>query len=873
MMQRPHQQADEGSLFRSEDMSLVQLYIPSELAHSSVSELGELGLLQFKDLNPDVNAFQRSFVQEIRRLDEMERKARFLSLQCEKAHIHVKPSSSTALSLASARPRTVQEMDDLESKLVELELKVKEMNSSREKLRRKFLELTELKHVLQESAHFFFAAETRPEINMLPTEDEYLSTGTGPASDPETGSRYSASIHLSFVSGTIPQGKMAVFEKVLWRALRGNMYLDFSPVREEILDPETEEPSSKNVFIVFAHGDILIKKITKISEALGATVYPIGSSGAQRSEELTEITGRLDDIESVLSKTENTRKLELIRVAEMIDQWTVFIKKEKAVYHHMNMFNFDNTRKSLIAEAWCPTSAINAVQYALHAVSERSGSMVPPIVNELRSTETPPTYHKTNKFTHGFQKIVDAYGIATYKEVNPGLFTCITFPFLFAVMFGDIGHGAFVALIGLYLVWYEKRLEKQMSSNEIGSTVFGGRYIILLMGLFAVFVGFMYNDIFSLPVYLGESGWDIEINHGKNKTDDSFVSNFKFAYAFGIDPAWRLAENSLLFLNSYKMKMSIVLGVIHMSFGIFLTVYNSKYFKKTLNIYCEFIPQILFMWSIFGYLVFMIIFKWCYPWNVPNGNPPGLLNTLIFMFLSPGDLKAGQLYSGQAVVQTILLILAGISVPWMLCVKPYILWKMHQRNIAAGYRTVDGDSPSTRSHASDPGGTSLVESRNNVNDVSEVINGANLVAHAEQNSGNHSAAHGKEKFEMGEIIVHQVIHTIEFCLGAISNTASYLRLWALSLAHSQLSEVLWEMTLRATLLNPILLLVGYFMWFSLTLGILIVMEGLSAFLHALRLHWVEFNNKFYEGSGVEFQPFSFKKVLEDSQAQDAANTS
>jgi hypothetical protein len=54
-----------GSLFRSEEMALCQLFLQSEAAYSCVSELGELGLVQFRDLNPDVNAFQRKFVNEV----------------------------------------------------------------------------------------------------------------------------------------------------------------------------------------------------------------------------------------------------------------------------------------------------------------------------------------------------------------------------------------------------------------------------------------------------------------------------------------------------------------------------------------------------------------------------------------------------------------------------------------------------------------------------------------------------------------------------------------------------------------------------------------------------------------------------------------
>jgi V-type H+-transporting ATPase subunit a len=122
-----------------------------------------------------------------------------------------------------------------------------------------------------------------------------------------------------------------------------------------------------------------------------------------------------------------------------------------------------------------------------------------------------------------------------------------------------------------------------------------------------------------------------------------------------------------------------------------------------------------------------------------------------------------------------------------------------------------------------------------------------------------------EAHSFGEIIIHQAIETIEFVLGMVSNTASYLRLWALSLAHSELAQVFWQKCMLSTMpLGWFPTYLGFGLFAGITFGVLLMMDVLECFLHALRLHWVEFQNKFFKADGIRFAPYSFKQIISDS---------
>ena len=232
---------------------------------------------------------------------------------------------------------------------------------------------------------------------------------------------------------------------------------------------------------------------------------------------------------------------------------------------------------------------------------------------------------------------METYGVPSYKEANPSFFTTVTFPFLFGVMFGDIAHGGLLLAFGLYLVF-----RKNQITNILFKLLIPHRYLICMMGFFAMYCGFIYNDFMSISLNIFGSCYNpIGVDPG-----DEIPRTENCVYGFGVDPVWSVAENSLNYLNSLKMKISVIIAVVHMTLGVFIKASNALFHKKYIDLFLEFIPQLIFMLTLFGYMDFLIVFKWLQYW--PNIDvAPSIITTMINFPLKLGKTVLMVLSTGR----------------------------------------------------------------------------------------------------------------------------------------------------------------------------------------------------------------------------------
>jgi V-type H+-transporting ATPase subunit a len=148
-------------------------------------------------------------------------------------------------------------------KLEDLEKELIELNGNTEKLLRAYAELNEMQQVLDKATAFFDSKGASRLGDIALSEGYDRSFGVDP-DGPLLESGADKTAKLGFIAGTIQQDKLNAFERLLFRATRGNLFLRSAEI-EELRDPATGEMQKKSVFVVFFAGERSRQKAGKVS--------------------------------------------------------------------------------------------------------------------------------------------------------------------------------------------------------------------------------------------------------------------------------------------------------------------------------------------------------------------------------------------------------------------------------------------------------------------------------------------------------------------------------------------------------------------------------------------------------------------------------
>ena len=892
-------------------MEHKKIRIPRESANEIMRAIGNLkNAVEFEDLTKDDLEAKKNFAEMIKRCDEIKKKIFDFTKVCYDFQLPFN-YYSTYEEFQKDINDDIKKRDKkfgstyfdlVENEIIENDKKINELVDSHTQTRDNLVSLIEKKHVLLKAEELIRTNFDFSQFSEAEPGEDGIKQGLG--SD------------LSFMAGVINIENELKMKRMIFRISRGRAltafysldinndeYLLTTSIRERGLTmAQGQQPgrmeklssiiqskdvgtfnTKKKIFTIIFTGsaeNVLLQKLLKVCEVFQASRYPVPKN-SEISNEINKIEEEIKLKKNLLSSIEKTlldfcksKNQYGLKPAYKYSLYKLYFDQEKMIYAALNKCIVRDT--FIDGQIWIPHDELAQVNALLQNMfiqgeeGQNKQNKTSAYLEDIPFDEDihPPTLIKTNEFTAAFQEVVNTYGIPRYQEINPGYFTIITFPFLFGVMYGDIGHGLILFLFSLYLCIFNKDL-----ANSPLKAVLFARYFLLLMGFFATYCGLLYNDFLSMPIDGGScyNLTDLKKNNESqrliNKEEGEEIEYCK--YKFGIDPVWYISSNELTFINSLKMKISVILGVIQMTLGIFLKGLNALHEKDCAEFVFIFIPQIIMMLIMFGYMDFLIFVKWNTPYEC-TCLAPDIKAYLMNIFLKFGSLpeytNPTEHINDQRCLDYIHEHYNKTDMDWKLLAERSIMEKIHV-SIAIAFVIlmiimlipkiiVDHCKNKKRVRMSSIRSSNLLGHQNEENQVFQ----EDLVQSQEN----------KEESGPGlsDLIVGAAIETIEFVLGTVSNTASYLRLWALSLAHSQLAKVFFTYSVNLITgpftdwyVRGLLLVVVFPAFAGVTALVLLFMDLMECFLHCLRLHWVEFQNKFYKADGYQFKPFYFEESL------------
>ena len=883
-----------------------RIEIPKDNYYAIMSKLGSIRYsLEFEDLNKNEIETSKPHFSIINRCDEIETIFNHIddilinhcNIKYDLYHNYNDFQSHLNYEINQKGEKIAENnyLDYIQNIIVEDENKIKSQYNVNKELIDNFHGLLEKKYIYEKMVELFLGKvineikkeeELENYYHKLDQDDEKLQMIINNNKIKKRKSSFEIiEQDLYYLCGICNTEDIIKFRRIIFRAGKEHAIPSFynATINENnILLDEKEYFNNRQIFLIVIQGKVPFTKIRTNLEILNCETYKI-TNIANIQKDLNSINAEIYQQRKIIMDSEKAllsiikQKTSPIRgIGQnykcLYSLYRTFCKREKYIY--MNLNKCKELNNFYVGDVWIPQISFDYLNNKMKELINEKEDIILPGFHESDNNESKVrTFFQMDDFVYPFQLIVDTYGIPRYKEVNPGLFSIITFPFLFGIMFGDIGHGLLLSLLSLYIALNHNKIN---NSNSILKSLLKYRYILLLMGFFSFFCGLIYNDFMAIPLSFFSSCY---IND-KNKKIAYKKNNC--IYPIGIDPKWYSASNDLNFMNSFKMKLSVIIGVIQMTLGIILRGLNNLFFEDYLGFFFEFIPQIIFMLLLFGYMIALIFIKWGTDYSKNTANAPSIITILMNLALNHGSVDGKPVWSSVKIEERtnqIFFLTALICIPIILLPKPIIkIWKIHNKNQKLEYnpKRLKNDNLISIEMPEINNNIDNEEKRENeIKDESEPLLEYDDLLKAEKkfdkefyeyasNAIIENMKSEKQEGTASDIFVHQIIETIEFVLGCVSNTASYLRLWALSLAHSQLSKVFFEKSLFGLAVdgNFIFVIIGYFLFANITISVLMGMDLLEAFLHTLRLHWVEFQNKFYYADGTAFVPYSFDLLLE-----------
>jgi V/A-type H+-transporting ATPase subunit I len=203
----------------------------------------------------------------------------------------------------------------------------------------------------------------------------------------------------------------------------------------------------------------------EITEALSADVDRIQQHIAEQRNTMTELREtRREQLQTLLWR---------VRASRMLAD---------------AMVRFGKLRYTYLIVGWVPTSNLDALTQRLRRVSEDILIEATPSRRGQMDRDVPVALDNPG-ILRAFQQLVTTYGRPRYAEVDPTFLLTLTFPLLFGAMFGDVGHGLVLVLVGGLLA--SRRVRALRGLASLGT-------VIAVCGLVAIVFGFLYGSVFGL---------------------------------------------------------------------------------------------------------------------------------------------------------------------------------------------------------------------------------------------------------------------------------------------------------------------------------------------------------------------------------------